>query len=264
MFPHMFVFFHICLHQISHLHRVDLSTFAVADLQGIRKGTWSMTAAQASGREALSCPGEPIPAQTPKAHGRVHQAENKDKSSIFLQASQKWPRAYLRSTTWMQRHRKAKLLIFTTGFFTHPSSFTQHMVTKEEFTSHFWDVFEEAMLILKEFGSSESPFWDGGERTDPTQGTLSLFREELTVTSAATGSAQLPCKQHLRFIWVTQKMWNRSHYLVNSYLWWHFSVIARMQSREKIQFSEVSVNCLDHKSVTSPHKTTFTCWSGLC
>lgn len=48
--------------------------------------------------------------------------------------------------------------IFTTGFFTHPSSFTQHMVTKEEFTSHFWDVFKEAMLILKEFGSSESPF----------------------------------------------------------------------------------------------------------
>lgn len=51
MFPHMFVFFHIGLHQVSHLHRVDLSTFAVADLQGIRKGTWSVTAAQVSGRE---------------------------------------------------------------------------------------------------------------------------------------------------------------------------------------------------------------------
>lgn len=37
MFPHVFVFFHIGLHQISHLHRVDLSALAVADLQGVRK-----------------------------------------------------------------------------------------------------------------------------------------------------------------------------------------------------------------------------------
>lgn len=70
MFPHMFVFFHICLHQISHLHRVDLSTFAVADLQGIRKGIRSITAEYygSSGRqqindgEALSFSQESIPA----------------------------------------------------------------------------------------------------------------------------------------------------------------------------------------------------------
>lgn len=92
-FSHVFVFFHICLHQVSHLHRVDLSTFAVADLQGIRKGTWSMTAAQENGREALSCPGESIPAQIPMGHSRVRKAENKFKSSIFLQAFQEWPRA---------------------------------------------------------------------------------------------------------------------------------------------------------------------------
>lgn len=42
MLPHMFVFFHICLHQVSYLHRVDLSTFAVADLQGIRRGIQSV------------------------------------------------------------------------------------------------------------------------------------------------------------------------------------------------------------------------------
>lgn len=66
----------------------------------------------------------------------------------------------------MQRHLKAKLLIFTTGFSTHPSSFTQHVVTKEVLISHFWDAFEEAMLRLKEFGSFENSFWDRGESTD--------------------------------------------------------------------------------------------------
>ena len=59
MFPHMFVFFHICLHQISYLHRVDLSTFAVADLQGIRKGIQSInsiTAVQAGNRQIIQKP----------------------------------------------------------------------------------------------------------------------------------------------------------------------------------------------------------------
>lgn len=59
MFPHMFVFFHIRLHQISYLHRVDLSTLTVADLQGIEKGIWSINsiaAVQAGNRQVIQKP----------------------------------------------------------------------------------------------------------------------------------------------------------------------------------------------------------------
>lgn len=150
----MLVFFHICLHQVSHLHRVDLSAFAVADLQGIRKGTWSTTAAQTSAREALSCPGEPVPAQTPRLIAGYIRQKTNTRAVLPLSISG-MAIVYLQSTNWRQRHLKAKRLIFTTGFSTHPSSFTQHVVTKEVLISQFWDVFEEALFRLK-----ECQFWE--------------------------------------------------------------------------------------------------------
>lgn len=42
------------------------------------------------------------------------------------------------------------------------------MVIREVLISHFWDVFEEAMLRLKELGSFENHF-EMGKRTDATQ-----------------------------------------------------------------------------------------------
>lgn len=134
------------------------------------------------------------------------------------------------------------------------ASFTQYMVTKEVLISHSSDDFEEAMFRLKESGSFEGPFWDMGGREWTLQRTFSVFREEFTVTLAATSVAQLSHKPHLTFIWVTEKMWNCSHFLTNFDLWQNFSAIPRTQSRDRIQFSQVSFSCLDHKSITCSHK----------
>lgn len=81
MLPHMFVFFHIRLHQVSYLHRVDLSTFAVADLRGIRQGIQSVkgiTTAQEDNKwsETLSFPEEPTPAKALEPHTRARKADN--------------------------------------------------------------------------------------------------------------------------------------------------------------------------------------------
>lgn len=101
----------------------------------------------------------------------------------------------------------------------------------------------------------------GRKRIDPTKNFTSV-QKRVHSDSSSNWCCSALLQTTLRLIRVTQKMWNCSHYLRNFDLWWNFSAIAGMHSRERIQFSRVSFNCLDHKSITCSHKTTFTCWSG--